>query len=120
MEMLFCLFHISLFKVYRVVWEVWLGGYGHFTARSKGATPGMLCTMAASFSIASADTTATAIANRYHLHSLASLAIELRDLLIMSNAGHVTRWRAADRKNVGRSRKRFPGQSAARSTVHWS
>ena len=99
---------------------MWLGGYGHFTTRSKGATPGMLCTMAASFSIASADTTATANANRSYLHSSSSLAIELRDLLIMSNAGHVTRWRAADRKNVGRSRKRFPGKSAARSTVHWS
>ena len=75
---------------------MWLGGYGHFTARSKGATPGMLCTMAASFSIASADTTATANANRYHLHSLASSAVESHDLLIMSNAGHVTRRIAAD------------------------
>ena len=89
---------------------MWLGGYGHFTARSKGATPGMLCTMAASFSIASADTTATANANRSYLHSLASSAVKSHDLLIMSNAGHVTRWRAADRKNVGRSRKRFPGE----------
>ena len=99
---------------------MWLGGYGHFTTRSKGATPGMLCTMAASFSIASVDTTATANANRYHLHSLASSAVKSRDLLIMSNAGHVTRWRAADRTNVGLNGKRFPGKSAARSTVHWS
>ena len=99
---------------------MWLGGYGHFTTRSKGATPGMLCTMAASFSIASADTTATANANRSYLHSSSSLAVKSHDLLIMSNAGHVTRWRAADRKNVGLNGKRFPGKSAARSTVHWS
>ena len=75
---------------------MWLGGYGHFTTRSKGATPGMLCTMAASFSIASADTTATANANRSYLHSLASSAVKSHDLLIMSNAGHVTRRIAAD------------------------
>jgi len=68
-----------------------VGGYGHFTTQSKGATPGMLCTMAASFSIASVDTTATANANRSYLHSLASSAVESRDLLIMSNAGHVVR-----------------------------
>ena len=99
---------------------MWLGGYRHFTTRSKGATPGMLCTMAASFSIASADTTATANANRSYLHSSSSSAVKSRDLLIMSNAGHVTRWRAADRKNVGLNGKRFPGGRAARSTVHWS
>lgn len=97
-----------------------VGGYGHFTTQSKGATHGMLCTMAASFSIASVDTTANTNTNRSYLHSSSSLAVELRDLLIMSNAVCVVRRSAADRTNVGRCRKRFQGESAGNSTVQWS